>query len=252
MARKFKDYYDLQFALDLAAKIHTADYLFDQRIFMAVITQNDLTDRTLMARLDLFVQALEKALPENIKTNLDLFSRLLGPELSGSTGMYKSGWWLWPFARYTEMNGLDSYVDSMGFINQLTRRFTGEFAIRPFLEAQPARTLQIMEQWSHDENVHVRRLASEGMRIRLPWAKKSLTAIGHPQIFQLILSNLRHDPEKFVQKSVGNNLNDLLKEKPDLALHIVRAWENGEQSSALKWIINHGMRNYEKTKNPGN
>ena len=41
----------------------------------------------------------------------------------------------------------------------------------------PKEALKIIQRWSIDKNVHVRRLASEGVRIRLPWAKKSLVAL---------------------------------------------------------------------------
>ena len=58
-----------------------------------------------------------------------------------------------------------------------------------------------------------------------------------------ILTNLKDDPEKFVQKSVGNNLNDLYKEAPEKADFIIAQWEKTGQSKAQDWIIKHGRRN---------
>lgn len=46
-----------------------------------------------------------------------------------------------------------------------------------------------------------------------------------------------------MQKSVGNNLNDLYKEAPEKAEMIIAQWKNSCQSKAQEWIIKHGMRN---------
>ena len=104
-----------------------------------------------------------------------------------------------------------------------------------------------MLRWSQDDSVHVRRLASEGLRPKLPWAKKLLVALHYPELYQNILSNLRHDEDRFVQKSVGNNLNDLMKEDPSFARAIIAAWKKEGLSPATKWIIRHGLRNQKTT-----
>jgi 3-methyladenine DNA glycosylase AlkC len=43
----------------------------------------------------------------------------------------------------------------------LTKRFSMEFAIRPFFQTFPSETLKQMEIWSTSDNYHVRRFASE-------------------------------------------------------------------------------------------
>ena len=75
-----------------------------------------------------------------------------------------------------------------------------------------------------DPDVHVRRFASEGMRISLPWARKLTVALEYFQEYREILTQLKSAPEKFVQKSVGNNLNDLMKADPDKARSIISDW----------------------------
>ena len=57
-----------------------------------------------------------------------------------------------------------------------------------------------------------------------------------------MLSNLKSDPEKFVQKSVGNNLNDLVKECPDKAKEIIAEWQKDNPARETLWIIKHGLR----------
>lgn len=108
------------------------------------------------------------------------------------------------------------------------------------------RTEAVMDEligWTLDDNVHVRRLAVEGVRIRLPWSEKLLVALDEFDRYTEILTNLKDDPEKFVQKSVGNNLNDLFKEAPEKAAEIIAQWQETPATKAQEWIIKHGMRN---------
>lgn len=98
-------------------------------------------------------------------------------------------------------------------------------------------------KWSLDSNVHVRRLASEGVRIRLPWSQKLYVALDEFEKYTTILTNLKDDKEKFVQKSVGNNLNDLYKDAPQKADFIIAQWEKSGTSKAQAWIIKHARRN---------
>jgi 3-methyladenine DNA glycosylase AlkC len=178
----------------------------------------------------------------NYAKDIDIFINLLGPELSEPQGMFTEGWWVWPIGRYVERYGLKDWNLTVAFIYELTKRFTGEFAIRPLLNDNPKKTLEVMVTWSTDVNVHVRRLSSEGMRISLPWAKKSFAVLEEMELFRTILMNLKDDTEKFVMKSVGNNLNDLMKIKPELADEIIEEWQRGTVSKSTEWIIKHGSR----------
>ena len=47
---------------------------------------------------------------------------------------------------------------------------SSEFAVREFLKRDLHRTLRVMRGWADDSDDHVRRLASEGCRPRLPWS----------------------------------------------------------------------------------
>ena len=245
MAKKFKDYYDTECAELLANKLKAAWPRFKQEPFILFIADR-LKGREFSERQDLFVEAFEIHLTGSYDTDIDLFFKILGPELHTTTGMFTHGWWLWPVGRYVEKHGVENPELSLKFIYELTKRFTGEFAIRPLIEADPKATMKTLLAWSRDSNVHVRRLASEGMRIRLPWAKKSLAAVGEFELFSQVLSNLKNDKEKFVQKSVGNNLNDLMKEDRSLAKKIMSEWEQDNPTKETLWIIRHGSRSEKK------
>jgi len=247
MAKKFKDYYDIDCAELIADKILQVDSTFNKRGFNSYL-KKELPDKEFTARQDVFADAFEKYLTSDYNENIKIFGKILGTELQTTKGMFIYGWWLWPVGRYVQRNGLKDFEASINFIYELTKRFTGEFAIRTLLETKPKNTIKTMLKWSKDKNVHVRRLASEGVRIKLPWAKKLTVALDEFEIYKKILTNLKNDKEKFVQKSVGNNLNDLFKEAPNLANEIIEEWNSDNPTKETLWIIKHGSRSLRKDK----
>jgi 3-methyladenine DNA glycosylase AlkC len=244
---KVKDYYNGDCAKLLSDKIKTIFPNFNGKQFINYVEKN-VPDKEFSERMDVFVGAFELYLPNDYEQNIKIFGNILGPELKQETGMFSEGWWLWPVGRYVEKHGIENVKVSLKFIKELTKRFTGEYAIRPLLEYKTKETIRTMIKWSRDENVHVRRLASEGVRIGLPWSKKLYTAIIEFENYKIILTNLKNDKSKFVQKSVGNNLNDLYKEYPEKANEIIKEWNKDNPTKETIWIINHGLRSTKKNK----
>ena len=241
---KFKDYYNEDYIFTLSQKIYTVMPDFDREKFGRSLVGR-LEDNELFARLDCIVDALEDSMPEDYAENIQAFFNILGPELAQPEGMFNIGWWLWPVGRYAERHGNEDWRLSLSFLKELTKRFTGEYAIRPLLQEHPGEVMDELILWTLDENVHVRRLASEGVRTRLPWSRKLYAALDEFDRYVKILTNLKVDPEKFVQKSVGNNLNDLYKDDPEKADFIISQWRKSGQSKAQDWIIKHGRRNQQ-------
>lgn len=239
---KHKDHYNDQYILELSEKLTQAVPDFDGKAFSSALI-GKLEDKELFARFDFIVDALDETLPRNYRDNIQAFYQILGPELEKSTGMFSFGWWLWPIGRYVERHGNEDWEASLAFLKELTKRFTGEYAIRPLLKEHPQEVMDELIVWSKDPNVHVRRLACEGIRIRLPWSEKIYVALDEFDRYAEILSNLKDDPEKFVQKSVGNNLNDLYKDAPEKAEFLIHEWQKTPSTKAQEWIIKHGRRN---------
>ena len=239
---KYKDYYNAQYTQDISQKILSVMPDFDDQKFVHRLT-NSLEDKELFSRLDCIVDAMQESMPKEYSRNIEAFFHMLGPELARPEGMFSSGWWLWPIGRYVERHGNEDWILSLSFLRELTKRFTGEFAIRPLLREHPKEIMDDLIKWTAEENVHVRRLASESVRIRLPWSRKLFVALDEFERYTVILTNLKDDPEKFVQKSVGNNLNDLYKEAPEKADYIISQWPETGQSKAQEWIVKHGKRN---------
>ena len=77
---------------------------------------------------------------------------------------------------------------------ELTKRFSAEFSIRPFLTKYPDESLKLLKSWTEDPNAHVRRLVSEGTRPRLPWAGRLREFQQNPQRMLPLLELLKDDP----------------------------------------------------------
>jgi len=101
---------------------------------------------------------------------------------------------------------------------------SAEFAIRPFILRYPEAAMQQMLEWATHDNAHIRRLASEGCRPRLPWAMQLPAFIQDPAPILPILTLLKEDASAYVRKSVANNLNDIAKDHPALVYQTAKSW----------------------------
>lgn len=246
--KKLKYYYDKELAELLAGKIKTVYPEFEDKAYIKSVT-GSLKGLGLKARVEVFTDNLNSYLPGSFKDSVSVLTKILGPENENETGMFKEGYWLMPVAFFIEKYGVNDYTTSIKAIGEITKRHTGEYAVRPFIRKYPKRILTQMEKWSKDKNVHLRRLSSEGLRPRLPWSKSLHEFIEDPRPIVPILENLKEDNSKFVQKSVANCVNDILKDNYDFGMNILKEWSKSENKSA-KWIVKHALRNEIKKKNP--
>lgn len=98
-----------------------------------------------------------------------------------------------------------------------------------------------MRQWAQSENLHLRRLASEGLRPKLPWASKLDTFVDNPAPVFEILEILKQDDIKFVKKSVANHLTDYLKVNPEPTRQLIDEWRQSSDKNT-QWIVKHATR----------
>ncbi len=237
----YKAYFGSSLALLLSEKLKVVYPEFKAEVFCKE-TKRSINHLELKARVSLIAEGLRKFLPEEYPKALSILHKILGPENKKETGMFATGYWLMPVAKFVEVYGLEDYKLSVDAIYEITKRHTGEYAIRPFIKKYPEKTLRIMNRWAQDKNVHVRRLASEGIRPRLPWAQKLSLFIDDPSPVFKILEHLKDDSSRFVQKSVGNNINDYLKENPAETRKLLAEWRNNP-TPQRRWIISHALRN---------
>jgi len=164
------------------------------------------------------------------------------------------GWMIWPTSEFVTARALESgsttdFDTAMDVLAQLTIGFSSEFAVRDLLIARPERGLGIMRSWADHENEHVRRLATEGSRSYLPWARRVPWLIAHPDATREIIDAIYRDPVEYVRRSVANHLNDLSRVDPALVAEIGRGW-HGEPDANTPWVLRHGLRTLIKKGHP--
>jgi 3-methyladenine DNA glycosylase AlkC len=241
---KLKEYFGKNLAELLASKIIRVHKKFPQKDFIEYVAK-DYQKLELKDRVNLISESLKIHLPDNYANAIDILLQIFGEPNPNETGMFSSYSWLLPVSAYIENYGLEDFDLSMQTIYQLTQRCTGEYAVRPFIRKYPKSSLVYFSKWSLDNDFHVRRLSSEGLRPKLPWAKKLDLFIDNYQPVFDILENLKEDQIKFVQKSVANNLNDYLKVNFPPTMKFLNNWAQSDNKHTL-WIIKHAQRNLNK------
>jgi 3-methyladenine DNA glycosylase AlkC len=165
------------------------------------------------------------------------------------------GWMLWPVGEALAFKALASprgsdFDDGLKLLAQLTTRFTSEFAIRIFLNADLERTIAAAIVWTTNRDEWVRRLASEGTRPRLPWAKSVPALRSRPGAGLAILDLLYADESETVRRSVANHLNDISRFDPDLAVRTASRWLDHPRETTAQ-LVRHAMRTLIKQAHPG-
>ncbi len=150
-----------------------------------------------------------------------------------------------PHDSFIEQFGIGHPREAFALQEELTKRFTCEFSIRAFLIRHPELTYAQMKRWAVDGNTHLRRLACEGSRPRLPWAPRLPAFQKDPAPVIALLELLKDDPERYVQRSVANNINDISKDHPDIAVDLCRDWLKRAPPERA-WIVKHAMRDLVK------
>ena len=245
MAKKLKLWFDRNLAKTLGNKVQNVLPEFDSSSYTQSVNQQ-IKSLELKDRIEVFADEFYKHLDSDYKKGIAVLLQILGPENEEETGMFKAFYWIMPVAKYIEKYGLSDFTLSMKAIEEVTKRNTSEYAIRPFIEQYPEKTLKRMLEWSKNKNRHIRRLSCEGARPRLPWAKKLEKLIENPDPLIPILSNLKADKSKYVQKSVANCLNDIYKDNLSIGKKIIKDWTAQEVAPETQWIIKHSLRNLLK------
>ncbi len=238
--RSITKYFGDNLAELLAEKIKLIYKDFDSKTYIKNIREK-CVKLGYTKRIELHAEELNQLLPNSYPKSVKILTQILGKENPNETGMFKEFYWIMPIGKFVEKYGLDNFDISIKSIEEITKRNTGEYAIRPFIRKYPEKTVRIMLEWSKSDNFHLRRLASEGLRPKLPWATKLDTFIKNPKPVFQILENLMEDDIKFVKKSVANNLTDYLKVNKEEALKFIKKYLSSDNKNTL-WIIKYATR----------
>jgi 3-methyladenine DNA glycosylase AlkC len=243
----FKDYYGLELAQLLADKLRPVYPAFDADAFLEAM-RRDLDRLELKGRVRLIAAGLRAHLPPDYPQALAVLLQILGPALDGEDGMFERGYWVYPIAQFVEEYGLEHFDVSAPALVEITKRFSSEFAVRPYLIQHEARMMALLRSCVDNPNPHVRRWVSEGTRPRLPWGIRLEAFIRDPEPTLALLEHLKDDPSAYVRKSVANHLNDLTKDHPARVLEVARRWY-ADGAEGTRWIVRHALRTLIKAGN---
>jgi len=226
-----KDWFDVARFKGIAGLLAEIHPEFDRKRFLK-LSLAGLDDLSLLQRLRRMTIATQDALPLCYRDSLNVL-RDLAPRIDHSFVTL----FLPDFVGLYGHNDVDESMEALKFF---TRFGSSEFAIREFLKRDLKGTLKVMKQWSRDPDEHVRRLASEGCRPRLPWSFRLGELIIDPRPVLPILENLKADPSLYVRKSVANHLNDISRDHPKVTLSTLSHWDRDHVHTA--WIAERALR----------
>ena len=207
----------------------------------------------LKQRVTHIATCLHNFLPADYLTALDTILKALPPELDPDKTDDDFGDFIFaPLSLYAATYGCTAqYLEaSLNALKEITKRFSAEYAVRFFINTFPDETLRFLQTCAEDPNYHVRRLASEGTRPKLPWAQKLTIHYTDPLS---ILDTLYADNTRFVTRSVANHLNDIAKLEPALVLSTLKRWQRDKKQSdkEMLFITRHALRTLVKQGNTG-
>jgi len=242
MADQLKTFFSPPLVRRLAGTIARVHPAFPTRAFTRDATRG-LEALELLDRGRHISRALAAHLPPSYPDAVAVLLASLGPAHDGdeNLGAGMAPFFYLPYVLFIAEHGLDHFDLSMRAQYEVTQRLSAEFSIRHFIAHDPERALAQLLRWTTEPNPHVRRLVSEGTRLRLPWAIRVRWLDDHPERVVELLELLRDDPSPMVRRSVANSLNDIGRVRPDLLVRIVGKWLPGA-TDARRDLIRHATR----------
>lgn len=213
---------------------------FDRKHFLA-LTTTGLDQLSLIQRMRRTTEACRATLPPDFEAAVEVLQRLAPRIEHGFVAVF--------LPDFIGLYGRSRFDESMAALKFFTPFGSSEFAVREFLKRDLNRTLAIMTRWSQDADPHVRRLASEGSRPRLPWSFRLEPLVRDPAPTRRILENLKADPSPYVRKSVANHLNDISRDNPETMMRWLERWDLENPRTA--WIARHAARTLIKSGHAG-
>ena len=244
MPELLKNKYNEESIRELASRIQAVYHPFQADDFVRGVMDGTWESLELKARMRQIAVNLGNYLPADYGQALGVLDQVAAGYPEGFNDFT-----LMCFPDFVEVYGQDErhWDLSMAALERYTVFSSSEFAVRPFIINHEARMMEQMSAWARHANEHVRRLASEGCRPRLPWGQALPRFQKDPSPVLAILEQLKADPSLYVRKSVANNLNDISKNHPELVARIARDWYGRDERT--DWIVKHGCRTLLKKGN---
>ncbi len=245
----FKNEFSYQNACRIATRLLQVYPEFAVREFHRGLKQS-LEPLELKQRMRLLAERIEAGLPAQPHVLFPILVKTLAENEADLDGL--RGFLVWPLTEIVALRGLNHFEHSMIALREMTRCFTAEFAIRPFLREHPKATLKQLLKWCLDPDEHVRRLVSEGSRPLLPWGGNLPELLKAPYPTLKLLEKLHCDPSAYVRLSVSNHLNDFSKHHPLLVIETLSRWRDKMPGDPhLEKLARHACRTLLKAGHSG-
>jgi len=231
MADTIAGRYNERFFEEFIKIVKGAYAAFDGEAFLRLIYDEEWETRAFKARMRHIADVLRQTLPPSYREALSILERV-APQCTGVEYLF--------FPDFVEAFGLEDWDASIAALEAFTPYSSSEFAVRPFILKYGEQMINVMLQWAEHSDHHVRRLASEGCRPRLPWAMALEQYKADPTPLLPILEKLKRDEYLYVRKSVANHINDIAKDHPQLVIELARSWYGKHEHT--DWIVRHGCR----------
>jgi len=238
--------------LKIAGELKAVYPEFEDVLFVKKVVAK-FPELELMERVYWIQVCLREHLPEDYQAAVKVILESLPAPCDPSLSDNDFGSFIYaPYSYFVSEYGCtkNDLLFSLKALRQLTTRFSVEGPIRFFINEFPRETMAELPKWARDAHYHVRRLASEGTRPNLPWAKK----IDIPYTEGVDILNILHgDKTRYVTRSVANHLNDISKVDPDLVVKLIKVWYKLEKQDKreLDYMTNHALRTLVKDGHPG-
>jgi 3-methyladenine DNA glycosylase AlkC len=252
----FKNLINPALVRSAAKRLHAVHPSFQHKTFEQLAVKG-LEALELKARVMQVAQALQSTMPHasalEFAAACDALERSLAPPVpvDGIAATRNdmdeglAGWIIWPLGEFVAVAGMQHPKRALQALHALTQRLTAEFPIRPLIHAHPALAYATLMRWTKDPSPHVRRLASEGSRPRLPWGLRLQSLVQDPSPTLPILAALQDDPSDYVRRSVANHLNDIAKDHPDVVVQWVKQHLRGASAERTA-LLKHASRSLIK------
>lgn len=240
-----KKAYNKEFFNQFLKALKTVKPNMDETAFIKATFTKDWELYELKQRMRHIAKVLHQFLNADFKIAIEEIKQLIfALQQQGTSGNYTYMF----IPDYVEVYGQEYIEESILSFETITPFASCEFAIRPFIVKNEKYVLAKLKEWCFHENHHIRRLASEGCRPRLPWAMALPKFKENPKPIIPLLTFLLNDESEYVRKSVANNLNDISKDHPDQLIAFTT--EHIGQTTHTDWILKHANRNLLKQAEP--
>jgi len=184
---QLKNWYNQEFYDKLSTAFEKHYPSFNRKKFLALIFDEEWDKRELKQRMHHTAIVINTILKGSYADKIAIL-KLVAPYIDdGFLGIL--------FPDFVQTYGLDEVnkATSIDALEHFTQYSSSEFAVRPFIIKYTDEMMLQMKKWAKHENHHVRRLASEGCRPRLPWAMALPAFKKEPSSILPILEILKND-----------------------------------------------------------